>query len=202
MRLTLGIVAETLFDVELTDEAAIVGESLEVVLNYFMSPWRWFGVRSASPLPSTKRYRRHPADRRFDLRHHSPAARKRGRSRRPARHAASARDEESGEGMSDQQLRDECVTLFLAGHETTALVMTYTFYLLSQAPADERLRAELATVLGGRAPTASDVPRLPYTEWCIREAMRLYPPAWAIGREALADCEIGGYHVAKGTQLS
>ena len=203
MRLTLGIVAKTLFDVELSDEAAVVGESLEVVMNYFMSPWRWFGIRSAS------RYRRRSATggaiQQIDDLIYGIIRQRRESGRDPGDLLArllAARDEESGEGMSDQQLRDECVTLFLAGHETTALVMTYTFYLLSQAPeADERLSVELATVLGGRAPTASDVPRLRYTEWCIREAMRLYPPAWGIAREALADCEIGGYHVAKGTQL-
>ena len=104
--------------------------------------------------------------------------------------------------MTDRQLRDESVTLLLAGHETTALVLFYTFYLLARSPeAEARLAIELRDVLGDRAPTAADVPSLRYTEWVIREAMRLYPPAWAIAREALADCEIGGYHVPKGTQL-
>jgi cytochrome P450 len=90
----------------------------------------------------------------------------------------------------------------LAGHETTALVLFYTFYLLAQSPeSKDRLAAELCMVLGDRSPNAADVPNLWYTEWVIREAMRLYPPAWGIGREALADCEIGGYHVPKGTQI-
>ena len=112
-----------------------------------------------------------------------------------------ARDEESGEGMSDQQLRDECVTLFLAGHETTALVMTYTFYLLSQAPeADERLSVELATVLGGRAPQPRMSPACATPSGAsARRCVSIRPPG--ASREALADCEIGGYHVAKGTQL-
>ncbi len=112
-----------------------------------------------------------------------------------------ARDEQ-GNGMTDSQLRDEAVTLILAGHETTALVMFYTFYLLSQSPeVEQRLASELSVVLDGRAPTAGDVPNLRYTEWVIRESMRLYPPAWAIAREALSDCEIGGYSVPKGTQI-
>ena len=90
----------------------------------------------------------------------------------------------------------------LAGHETTALVLFYTFYLLAQSPeAEDRLAAELGQVLGDRPPTAADVPSLRYTEWVVRESMRLYPPAWGIAREALADCEIGGYHVPKGTQI-
>ena len=90
----------------------------------------------------------------------------------------------------------------LAGHETTALVLFYTFYLLAQSPeAEDRLATEIRAVLGDRSPTAADVPSLRYTEWVVREAMRLYPPAWGIAREALADCEIGGFHVPKGTQL-
>jgi cytochrome P450 len=103
-----------------------------------------------------------------------------------------ARDED-GSQMTDEQLRDEVVTLFLAGHETTALALCYTFYLLAQHPeAEERLAAELHEVLEGRSPTAADVPRLRYTEWVIHEAMRLYPPAPGIGREAIEDCEITG----------
>jgi cytochrome P450 len=104
--------------------------------------------------------------------------------------------------MTDRQLRDECVNLMLAGHETTALVLFYTLTLLAKSPeAERRLASELRAVLGDRPPTAADVPNLRYTEWVIREAMRLYPPAWGIAREALADCEIGGYRVPKGTQI-
>src|SRR5947209_19639804 len=90
--------------------------------------------------------------------------------------------EGDGSGMSDTQLRDECITLFTAGHETTANALTFTWYLLAQHPAIEAaLRDELRAVLGGRAPTNDDVPRLPYTRAVIAESMRLYPPAWAIG---------------------
>ncbi len=111
--------------------------------------------------------------------------------------------DEDGSQMTDAQLRDELVTLFLAGHETTALAMSFIFYLLAQNPAAvTRLEAELDEVLQGRLPTATDVPRLRYTEWVVKEAMRLYPPAPGIGREALSDCEIRGYFVPKGTQLS
>jgi cytochrome P450 len=112
-----------------------------------------------------------------------------------------AHDEEGG-SMTDKQLRDEAMTLFLAGHETTALALGWTGYLLAQHPeATEKLRAELQEVLGGRAPTVADLPRLPYTERVVLESMRLYPPAWGIGREALRDTEIGGYPVRKGTTL-
>src|SRR5262249_32648140 len=113
-----------------------------------------------------------------------------------------ARDEDDGGQMTDGQLRDEAMTPFLAGHETTALALTWTGYLLAQHPeAEEKLRAELAAALGGRAPAVADLPRLVFTERVVLESMRLYPPAYAFGREALHDTEIGGYPVRKGTTL-
>jgi cytochrome P450 len=203
MALALGIVAKTLFDAELEGEAKIVGESLETVMNYFMSPMRWVGIREVLPLPSTLRYRR--AIKRIDEIVYGFIRRRRESRRDPGdllSHLLAARDDQGGGGMTDRQLRDESVTLFLAGHETTALALTYAFNLLARSPeADSRLATELDQVLGGRAPCAADVPNLKYTEWVIRETMRLYPPAWGIGRQALADCEIGGYSVPKGTQL-
>lgn len=203
MALTLGIVAKTLFDAEVEDEAKVVGKSIETVMNYFMSPMRWFGLREILPIPSTIRYRR--AIKRIDDMIYGFIRRRRESGRNPGdllSHLLAARDEQNGGGMTDRQLRDEAVTLLLAGHETTALALTYAFHLLARSPeADLRLAAELAEVLGGRAPCAADVPHLKYTEWIIRETMRLYPPAWGIGRQAIADCEIGGYSVPKGTQL-
>jgi len=104
--------------------------------------------------------------------------------------------------MSDQQLRDEAVTLLLAGHETTALALSWTGYLLGQHPEIQaQLAAEVHEVLGSRAATMEDLPRLRLTEQVVMESMRLYPPAWAIGREAVQDCEIGGYAVSAGTTL-
>lgn len=106
----------------------------------------------------------------------------------------SARDEETGEGMGDRQLRDEVLTLLLAGHETTAAALTWTWYLLAQHPeVERRLHAELDTVLGGRLPTALDLDALPYTRMVIQETMRLYPPAFGFTRFAIAPDEIGGY---------
>src|SRR5262249_38815309 len=96
--------------------------------------------------------------------------------------------DEGGSGMTDEQLRDEVMPLCLAGHDTTALTLAWTLYLLAQSPeVDEQLFAELTAVLGGRLPTVADLPRLPYTERVIQESMRMYPPAYAIGREALHD---------------
>ena len=111
-----------------------------------------------------------------------------------------AQDDEGGSGgMSDEQVRDEAMTIFLAGHETTANALTWTWYLLSQHPDIEaKLHAEIETVLQGRLPTFEDIPKLRYTEMVFAESMRLYPPAWTIGRNALEDVEIGGYKIPTG----
>jgi cytochrome P450 len=110
--------------------------------------------------------------------------------------------DESGSGMSDEQLRDEVMTLFLAGHETTANALSWSLYLLSQNPEkEEALHSEIRSVLNGRPPAAADLPRLPYTEMVVKEAMRLYPPAWGIGRRAIHDFELGGYFIPAGTNV-
>ena len=112
-----------------------------------------------------------------------------------------AKDEE-GSSMTDKQLRDETMTLFLAGHETTALMLANTLYLLSCNPDVERkLYAEVAHVLGGRIPTADDVRALPYTDRVLKEAMRLLPPVWATGRKPTEDVEIRGHVIPKGSQI-
>jgi cytochrome P450 len=110
-----------------------------------------------------------------------------------------ARDEETGAAMSDRQLRDEVITLFIAGHDTTANALTWTFYLLAKYPeADERLRAELDEVLDGAVPTVTDLPKLPYGRMVIEEAMRLYPPAWITDRQAVKEDEILGHRIPAG----
>jgi cytochrome P450 len=113
----------------------------------------------------------------------------------------SAQDED-GSRMTETQLRDEAMTLYLAGHETTALTLTWSWYLLATHPAAEaKLVEEWARVLGGRAPTPDDLPNLPYTDAVITESMRVYPPVYLIGREATRDLELGGYPVRKGTTV-
>jgi cytochrome P450 len=112
-----------------------------------------------------------------------------------------ARDAE-GRPMRDAQLRDEVMTLFLAGHETTAIALSWTCFLLTQNPhVEARLVEELRAVLGDREPRPEDLPRLRYMEMVLKEAMRLYPAVWGIGRKALANCEIGGYRIAAGTNI-
>ena len=114
----------------------------------------------------------------------------------------STTDEETGESMNDQQLRDQIVTLLLSGLETGASELTWTWYLLSQYPeVEQRLHEELNTVLGGRVPTMDDLPKLRYTRMIIDEALRMYPAAWHLMRRAVKDDEIGGYHVPANTYV-
>lgn len=113
------------------------------------------------------------------------------------------RDPETGEGMSRRQLRDEVITIFFAGHETTAQALTWTWFLLSHNPkAERRLHEELESVLGGRTPSADDLPRLTYTTNVIQEAMRLYPPVWVFVRQSLGEDELSGYHIPAGSMIS
>ena len=108
-------------------------------------------------------------------------------------------DEGDGGGMTDRQLRDEVVTLFMAGHETTANTLAWVWYLLSPHPeAEARFHAELDEVLDGRPPTVDDLPRLSYTDWVVTETLRVMPTVWLLGREAIEPVEVGGYRVPKG----
>jgi cytochrome P450 len=112
-----------------------------------------------------------------------------------------ARDDE-GNSMSDQQLRDEVITLLLAGHETTALNLSWSWYLLAQNPdVEQKLHAELDAVLGTRPPTVSDLPKLPYTDRVIRETLRLYPPAWRVLRQTEEPFQVGNYLLPAGSNI-
>ena len=114
-----------------------------------------------------------------------------------------AEDEDTGERMNDTQLRDEVMTIVLAGHETTANALTWTWYLLTQHPdVEAKLARELAEVLGGRVPTMRDLPQLPYTHMVIQESLRLYPPAYVFHRSAIAEDTIGGYPIPPGQVVS
>jgi cytochrome P450 len=204
MRLTLQIAAKILFDAEVSDEASAVGEALTLLQESFISrfnslvpPPLWL------PLPSNLRLRR--AVRRLDeilyrfIRQRRQSGEDRGDLLSLLLHA---RDEDDRTGMTDRQLRDEAMTLFLAGHETTALALSWAWFLLaSHADAAERLRQEVDAVLAGRLVAVEDMGRLRFAEAVILEAMRLYPPAYVIGREAIRDCEVGGYRVARGTTI-
>lgn len=202
LRVTLQIIAKKLFNTEVEDETDLVAHALEDLMEYFLGPVSMMPFAAWYPLPSTIRFRR--ALRKLNA-FLFEIVRKRRRSSEQGDDLLSfllaARDED-GKGMTDLQLRDELMTLFLAGHETTALSLSFAFYLLSMHPeAESKVLAELQQVLGNRSPTSSDIPRLAYLNGVIQEAMRLYPPAWSVGREAIEDVEIGGYSIPKGCQV-
>ncbi len=201
MRLTLAIVGKTLFDTDVESEADEIGEALTSVMELFdflLMPFSELLEKLPLPLPHVRRFQK--AKDRLDATIYRIIEERRRSSEDRGDLLSmllSARDEEGDGGqMTDLQVRDEVMTLFLAGHETTANLMTWTWYLLSQHPdVEAKLHEELDTVLAGRQPTIEDVPHLRYTEMVVAESMRLYPPAWAIGRLALKDHEVGGYTI-------
>ncbi|MBI3967523.1 MAG: cytochrome P450 [Chloroflexi bacterium] len=198
MRLTLQIVARALLGADVSREARAVGRAATVAIEYTNLRMQWyFDLPDWLPLPRTRRfvharcYLDRVVYRIIENRRQSGAD-----TGDLLSMLFQVEDAETGERMSDRQLRDEVMTMFLAGHETTAILLSWTWYLLSTNPeAGERLRAELAQVLAGRPPTAADLPRLEYTRMVLEEALRLYPPAYALSRAPIADDEIEGYRI-------
>jgi cytochrome P450 len=204
MHLTLAIVAKVLFDADVASDAAEVGEALQVSLDHFSRQFRRL-VKLPLFLPTPANLRLKRAVRRLNaiihrfIEERRAAGVNRGDLLSMLLHA---RDEDDGSRMTDQQLRDEMMTLFLAGHETTAIAMAWTWYLLATNPeAEARLTRELAMVLGDRPPAVSDLPRMKYTEQVVLESMRLYPPAYMFGREPTQDVVLGGYLIPAGTTV-
>jgi cytochrome P450 len=206
MRLTMVIVGTTLFGADVEGDAAEVGIALSDVLGMFQRVTNPFGaLLDRLPLPSTRRYRRAQATLDGVIERMIRRRRAEGANGEDLLSMLiAAQDEESGAGMADRQVRDEAMTLFLAGHETTAQLLTWTWYLLSRSPyVEARLHAELEEVLGGddRTPVAGDLPNLRYTGMVLSEAMRMYPPAYVLGRLALEDVRIGDRRVPAGSTI-
>jgi len=202
MRLTLRIVGEALLSTDVSHEADRVGQALNLTLRRANEAiGRIIPVPDWWPSPANRRLR--AAMRTLDDVILEIIAERRAGDADPddlLSMLMQARDEDTGEGMSDAQLRDEVMTVFLAGQETTALALGWTWYLLSQhASVRHRLHKEIDAVLSGRTPTVSDLPRLGYVERVIKESMRLYPPAWVISRCAIEDDTIGGYRIPAGS---
>jgi cytochrome P450 len=204
MRLTLAVVGKTLFDAEVESDADEVGAALTEVMNlfdYLMLPFS--ELLEKLPLPPQRRFLRARAKLDSVIYRIIEERRREGRDRGDLLSTLLHAVDEEGDrtGMTDEQLRDEVMTLFLAGHETTANALTWAFYLLAQNPeAESRLHEELDAVLeGGRPPNAEDYAALRYTEMVVSETMRLYPPAWAVGRLALEDHEVGGFAIPRGS---
>jgi len=203
MKLTLGIVAKTLFDADIDgDLSERVGQAVTVTQEHGNEQFRRL-VALPRWVPTAGNRRSQAAVKDLDsiLSEIIRARRTSGEDRGDLLSMLLlARDEDSGAGLTDRQVRDEAMTLFLAGHETTAVALTWTWVLLDQDPGvRQRLENEVDEVLQGRPPDVKDLPNLPYVKQVIEEAMRLYPPAWTIGRQAVEAVDIGPYHLDPGS---
>jgi cytochrome P450 len=201
-RLTLSVVGKTLFDADVESQAAEVGEALTGVLESFWTMMLPFAnVIERLPVPHLRRARRSRAQ--LDKMIYGMIAERRasGRDRGDLLSMLlNAQDEDDGGVMTDRQVRDEAMTIFLAGHETTANALMWTWYLLSGAPdVEAKLHDEIDRVLHGRLPSIEDLRSLPYTERLVTESMRLFPPAWIIGRRATADVPLNPSPGARGS---
>jgi cytochrome P450 len=203
MGLTMDIVAKVLFGAEMNGRETEVGAAIGDLLEGFASASGGYPLPAWIPTPARRRTRRAVAS--LDSLIYPIIQARRatdGEADDLLAMLLAARDDD-GQPMTDQQLRDEITTLFAAGHETTAVALTWTFHLLGRHPEIERrLHAELDEVLPQRPPTTEDLPALRFTEGVVLESMRLYPPAWVIGRKALEDLEVGGYLIKRGTNIS
>jgi cytochrome P450 len=195
--LTLAIVGRTLFSADVSSDAEGIGQAMTTILNLFdtlMMPFAdWL---QKLPLPAVRRFENSRAV--LDKVIYDLIAQRRASGRDEGDLLSMlllARDEDRN-GMTDTQVRDEALTLLIAGHETTANALIWSWYLLSQNPeAEAKLHAELDEVLAGRLPQFDDAPKLAYTTGVISEALRLFPPAWAIGRRAKEEYSIGAYRI-------
>ena len=204
MQLTLRIVGKTLFDADFQSEATEVGQALPAALHELSAQMTGPEFILPSPIPTPSRARLRRAVDRLDPLVLRMIAQRRaaGDDRGDLLSALLRVRDEDGSRMTDTQLRDETMTIVLAGHETTALALTWALYLLGRHPAvNEKLVAELDTVLNGRAPGPQDLSQLPYTASVLSETMRLYPPIFGIGRESIAACEINGFRLPAGTNV-
>ena len=215
MRLALQITARTLFDTEITPEIETINDEANAVMAIYneliTTPRAEELLRLKIPLPVLTRFRR--SKKHLDSVVDGMIARRQAETTKAVHEGRpvggdllsmliAARDEGSGLALTSQELRDEVLTIFLAGYETVANALAWTWLLLGQNPeAEATLRAELDAALADRLPTLEDLPRLPYAEMVLAESMRLYPPAWAMGRQATEAVAIGPYRFPKGTYL-
>jgi cytochrome P450 len=203
MRLTLEIIARVLFGRELADELESAESAISVYLDQFADRFGLYALPEWIPTPGNLRYRR--AMRSLDgiIYDAIHEGRRSNGDERSLLAAFLHAQQHYGVQMTDLQLRDEMATLFFTGHETTGLALTWTLFLLGENPgAEARLVEELEGALDERQATIADLPRLKYLDCVIKESLRLYPPAYGVVREALQECEIGGYRIPKGSTVA
>lgn len=200
MRLTLAIVAKTILDTDINADAEKIAEAVTVFQRLA------FGVDIFPmwlPTPSHLRQRRVENAMNDVVAALIAQRRKSVEDRGDLLSMLLTSVDEASQGMTDKQIRDEIVTLFLAGHETTANALSWTWYLLAQHPAvEQKLHDELDSVLHGKPPTLADLKHLPYSEQVLQESMRLYPPVWNMSRQALTDVQLGAYTILKGGEVN
>ncbi|MGE3771750.1 MAG: cytochrome P450 [Gammaproteobacteria bacterium] len=203
-RLTFQVVGATLFGADIDAHADEVAAMLDVMnvnpktVRALLTQWPWLPTRG------NREFARHLATLDRIVYGLIAARRAGGEERRDLLGLLlAARDADTGEAMAEQQVRDEVVTLMLAGHETSATALGWTFHLLAQHPEVEAaLVDELARELGGRPAQAGDLARLPYLKQVVQESMRVYPPVWGLSRAMAADCEFGGYRIPRGAYVA
>jgi cytochrome P450 len=201
MRLTLGIAGKTLFDADLEGDTKEVGEAMAEISELSnLVAFPLVGMLGKFELLGRRRFDRAQARLDATIYRIIEERRAHGGDRGDLLSMLMvATDEEDGQGISDRQLRDEVMTLFLAGHDTTANALTWTWHLLSQHPeAEARLHEEVDAALGGRRPSIEDMPRLAFVDQVLAESMRLYPPVWIMARKAVEDCAVGGHVIPEG----
>jgi cytochrome P450 len=201
--LTMKIISKTLFDADLPHDVEAISDAITAILQVV-------GIRLQSimfapdwlPTPNNRRLKQGIEKLDRIIQRFVDDRRKSGEDKGDLLSMLLSAQDEDGTGMDDKQVRDEAMTLFGAGHETTAVALTWTLYLLSQYPdAEAKLREEVDSVLGERPATLADLPNMPYGEMLVKESMRLYPPAWGTSRDVIEDVEIGGYPVKKGSPV-
>jgi cytochrome P450 len=200
MALTQAIIVRTMFSTDLGAAAEIVNRTWPIINRRIGETFWSTKLETALPLPANRRFWR--ALRELDAVVYRIIAERRQAGRDESDLLSmllAARDEETETGMTDRQLRDEVLTMLLAGHETTSLALSWTYYLLSQHPDVERsITDEVDRVIGGGRPAFAHLEGLTLTRRAIEESLRLYPPAWGFSRRAMGDDEIGGYRIRKG----
>ncbi|QRG68483.1 cytochrome P450 [Brevibacillus choshinensis] len=204
MKVTLAIITATMFGKSVKEGADEIGHAIDIGLKYVANKASSFiDIPLSVPTRSNRQFLE--SNETLDKTIYSLIEERRSSGETGADLLGmllAARDEDDGQGMTDEQVRDEVMTIFVAGHETTANTMSWIFYLLATHPeVEKKLHDELATVLGGKLPTVEDLPQLTYTSLIVQETLRLYPAAWTINREVVEEVEIGGRMYQPGETL-